>query len=152
MHYGARPMFVRWQLYRPKAQDPWLRKRNNDRARLKAILVKSVRVNGKPRLQHVAFLASIETGWNRQDTDWEITHEANLRGRFWHFARTTLDRLDNQITSDERARIEATLAARVQPPTAEEYRAIEESRRAFREAFGLAPLAAFRLGGAPAPP
>jgi hypothetical protein len=52
-------MFVRWQQYHSKALDPWLSDRRDESALLKAILVESVRVNGKPRQRHIAFLGSI---------------------------------------------------------------------------------------------
>src|SRR5438309_1274670 len=47
-------MYVRWQLYRPQARDRRLREHNDKRARLKAILVESVRVDGKPVQKHIA--------------------------------------------------------------------------------------------------
>jgi hypothetical protein len=40
-------MYVRWQQYRSKARNPRQRERNDERARLRAILVESVRVDGK---------------------------------------------------------------------------------------------------------
>ena len=53
-------MYVRWQQYRSRARNPWQRECNDRRARLKAILVESVRVDGKPRQKHIAFLGSLE--------------------------------------------------------------------------------------------
>jgi len=52
-------MYVRWQQYRSQARDQRQRERNDERARLKATLVKNVRINGKPRQKHVAFLGSM---------------------------------------------------------------------------------------------
>ena len=52
-------MFVRWQTYRSKARSPQLRIINDKDPRLKAILVESLRINGKPRQRHIAFLSSI---------------------------------------------------------------------------------------------
>ena len=55
-------MYVRWQTYRSQALNFWHAENNDRRARLKAILVESARVDGKPRQKHVAFLGSIATG------------------------------------------------------------------------------------------
>jgi hypothetical protein len=55
VHYS---MFVRWQRSRTQALIPW-RCAKTERTRLKAILVESVRVDGKPRQKHIAFLGSI---------------------------------------------------------------------------------------------
>lgn len=64
IHYG---MYVRWQTYRSQALNPWQRKGNDKRARLKAILVESVRIDGKPRQKHIAFLGSFgQEGKERQ--------------------------------------------------------------------------------------
>ena len=81
--------------------------------RHKAILVETVRVNGKPRQKHVAFIASYVQG----ETPEEIEHQ---RITFWRDARQRLDQLGNRITSADRVRIEAALAQRVTPTTAAE--------------------------------
>jgi hypothetical protein len=52
-------MFVRWQTYSSKARSPRQRALNDKHARQKAILVESVRVDGKPRHRHIAFLSSL---------------------------------------------------------------------------------------------
>ena len=49
-------MFVRWQLYRSQALFKWHRKRNDEQARLKAVLVETARVDGEPRQKQIAFL------------------------------------------------------------------------------------------------
>ena len=55
IHYA---MFVRWQTYRSQALWPWHAESNDKRARLKAILVESVRIDGKPRQKHIASWAA----------------------------------------------------------------------------------------------
>jgi len=57
--------------------------------------VESVRVNGKPRLKHIAFIASYEPGTLKQFSTSVV---------FWRRARTRLDRLGNRITPEDRAR------------------------------------------------
>ena len=93
-------MFVRWQLYRSQALNRWQREHNDKHARLKAILVKSVRVDGKPRQRHVAFLGS--TSIDGADLP-----------RFWYDVTTRLDRLGNQLSLQERERIGAAIANKV---------------------------------------
>ncbi len=75
-------MFVRWQQDRSQAVNPWHRDHNDDRARLKTILVESVRVNGKPRQKHIAFLGSTT-----------IDSIGNPSPRFWYDVTTRLNRL-----------------------------------------------------------
>ena len=116
-------MFVRWQLYRSQALNHWHAQCNNERARHKAILVESSRINGKPRLKHVAFIASYETG----------PLDLPTRIGFWQRARQRLDQLDNRITPDDRRKIEAALARRVPPTTPEDERALEESWQRLKE-------------------
>jgi|SRR5262249_8051855 len=91
-------MFVRWQTYRSKARERWQREHNDKRARLKAILVESVRVDGKPRHKHIAFLGSTSI-------------DGSDRPRFWREVTTELNRL--QLSSAERARIGAAIAKKV---------------------------------------
>ncbi len=60
-------MYVRWQTYRSQALNNWRRARNDEHARLKAVLVESVRTDGKPRQKHIAFLGSFgQEGKERQ--------------------------------------------------------------------------------------
>jgi len=97
-------MFVRWQKYRSVASWHW---RDPPIKRVKAVLVESVRVNGKPRLKHIAFISSYEP------------EGLGDRFQFWREARQRLDRLGNRITPEDRIKIEAALAERV-PTTPEE--------------------------------
>jgi hypothetical protein len=77
IHYG---MHVRWQTYRSQALNPNRRARNDERARLKAVLVESVRVDGQPRQKHITFLGSMSI--DRSD----------MR-RFWHAVTARFDQL-----------------------------------------------------------
>jgi hypothetical protein len=99
-------MFVRWQLYRSQALTRHHRKRNDERARLKAVLVESVRVDGKPRQKHIAFLGSTSI-------------DGGDRRRFWYEVTTSLDRLDNRVSPQDRKRIVAAITKRLgeRPPT-----------------------------------
>jgi hypothetical protein len=98
-------MFIRWQNYRSVAL--WHRGKPPI-TRVKAILVETVRTDGKPRQRHVAFIASYEA--NKLD-------QISTRSTFWRHARQRLDQIGNQITPADRSKIEAALAQRVQPTT-----------------------------------
>ena len=100
-------MFIRWQTYKSVASRPPSRwsLRYNKPQRVRAVLVESVRVDGKPRLRHIAFIASYEPEPSCSEWTW--------RGRFWLTARQRLDKLANRITPEQRASIEASLAERV---------------------------------------
>lgn len=103
-------MFVRWQKYRSVAR--WHRG-EPPITRVKAILVESVLIDGKPRQRHIAFISSYEP------------EGLGDRFRFWREARRCLDRLANRITPEDRIKIEAALARRV-PPTTPEQEAVHE--------------------------
>ena len=102
-------MYVRWQIKRrsEKPLNVW----GSDL--LTATLVESRRVNGKPRQRVIAYLGSIRE--KCAQTPEHVNHQLG----FWNSVGAKLDGLANQITPDERARIEAKLAARVRIPTPE---------------------------------
>jgi hypothetical protein len=121
-------MYVRWQTYRSQALDPSHRARNDRRARLKAVLVESVRVGGKPRQKHIAFLGSIELDDPKKivgDSDharfWRRM-SAIAKVGLWRRVMRRLDQLGNRVGPEERARLLASIAERVGsgPPTAAE--------------------------------
>jgi hypothetical protein len=116
-------MYVRWQLYKSKARAKWERERNDKRARLKAILVKNVRINGKPVQKHIAFLGSMETN----------SPLGEEQSRFWFWYRVTirLNQLSNRLSRAERARIGAAIAKKVpgQLLTKAQLRAAEQRRQ-----------------------
>jgi len=113
-------MFVRWQERRRQGT-----KYNRvDTTQLRAVLVESVRVDGKPTQRHVAYLGSIT------DSGIEILAQ---RCFFWVHVTERLDRLGNQITVEDRQRIEAAVAEKVPRPTPDERVA---SARDCAELFG----------------
>jgi hypothetical protein len=119
-------MFVRWQNYRSVAS--W--RPDKPIKRIKAVLVESVRVDGKPRQKYIAFLSS-----------YNPDRSGSGRFRFWREARACLDRLDNRITPDDRIKIEAELARRVPRTTPEEIEAQErESAESWQRLKELAAL------------
>jgi hypothetical protein len=99
-------MYVRWQLYRSQARNRSHRERNDKHARLKAILVESVRIDGKPQQKHIAFLSSTSI-------------DGGDRPRFWYEVTTKLDRLSNRLSPADRKQIVAAIAKKVggQPMT-----------------------------------
>jgi hypothetical protein len=119
-------MFVRWQQYRSQALNPWQRECNDRSARLKAILVESARVNGKPRQRHIAFLGSIELDDRRMitgDSDYARFERRMSTIRKMHFWRDVLSRLkqlgDNRVRPEDHELIVASIATKVGPPPTE---------------------------------
>ena len=121
-------MFVRWQQYRSQKLDPYWRKKSDERARLKAILVESIRVDGKPRQKHVAFLASISID--------QLPANGGA-SRFWYDVTTRLDRLSNRVSHEDRQRIVASIAEKVggRPMTANEVKLFGRKQEEFRSGF-----------------
>jgi hypothetical protein len=107
-------MFIRWQKYRSVARwhsgEPPIK-------RVKAILVEAVRIDGKPRQRHVAFIESYEEG---------KLDQIGTRSIFWRRTRKRLDRLANRITPEDRIKIEAALALHVPPTTPAEDKAYDQ--------------------------
>jgi hypothetical protein len=119
-------MFVRWKTQvRPYLTKAWDREAREYRERaparrLSALLVESVRVNGKPRQKHIAYLGSIT--------------EAALgcplsRQQFWHTTFDALDRL--QLDAADRRKVEEAAMARVPKMTRAEYDADVAEASAF---------------------
>ncbi len=127
MHYGLIWMFVRWQLYRSRARNKRQRQFNDKHARLKAVLVEGERVEGKPRLRHIAFLGS-------------TTVDAKDHLGFWGQVNRRLDQLGNRVTPRDRKRVVAAIAERLgeQPPTKAQLGRWHREREQF--------LAEFRAG------
>ena len=89
--------------------------------RMRALLIESVRVDGKPRQRHLAFLGSV-TYQDRNDVE--------ERWQFWRNADQALYRLGNRLSPIQRGEVEKALAersARSRPPKSR--RARNESRR-----------------------
>jgi hypothetical protein len=95
-------MFVRWQRRDTSPTKNWRT------VRLVASLVESVRIEGTPRSQHVAYLGNI--------VETQIS-DTRAQCRFWENVVRKLDALQNRITAEECQRIERTLADRVPCPT-----------------------------------
>ena len=96
-------MFIRWQKYRSVAL--WHRGEPPIK-RIKAVLVETVRIDGKPRQKRVAFIASYEAG---------TLDQISTRSTFWRQARQRLNQINSQITPHDRSKVEAALARRVPP-------------------------------------
>jgi hypothetical protein len=94
-------MYVKWQQRRSQARDERQRERNDARALLKAVLVESARIDGKPRQRHIAFLGSVSLDGR------------GIR-RFWFDVTTRLNQLGNRVSAEERERIGAVIAERVE--------------------------------------
>jgi hypothetical protein len=105
--------------------------------RLFASLLRSVRVDGRPRHQYVAYVGSIDARWlsppaasERLSFNWTI-----YRGQFWENAAAALDRCE--VGADQRAKIEARLERHVPRPAAAAFEAAIQDRDMFMRADGL---------------
>ena len=104
-------MYVRW-LHRRKSKYNW-RNANKGDVLCSAILVKNTRVDGKPKQQHIAYLV----GFTESAAEFP-----GLRCHIWDEIDNRLDHLGNQVTPEDRAKIEATIAKKLPRPTAAEYK------------------------------
>ena len=83
-HFGtvwsSTTMFVRWQEYKSRAKSRRLRafRKKHGPHRLRAILVETVRIDGKPHQRYLAYLGSVQA--DRRD-----------RPRFWYGVTRKLD-------------------------------------------------------------
>lgn len=86
------------------------------------ILVESVRVDGKPRQRHVAYVGGIT----------ESAIEIDIqRCHFWDQISARLDALGNQMTTADREKIEAAIAEKVPRPTPDQYKDAARSSARF---------------------
>ena len=81
-----------------------------------AIVVESVRINGKPTQRHVAYLAGIT------ESRMAGVH-VHPRRYFWDDVLDGLDRLGNRMSISDRKRIEAAIALKVPRLTPDEHEA-----------------------------
>jgi hypothetical protein len=111
-------MFVRWQNSKTVARQKQKGKVN----RCRAILVESVRVDGKSKQRYIAFIASYEPDvLDRQHLpEWQQRLRLGSQCRFWRDVGERLDRLGNGISPEVRHKIETALAAKVPRPSQEE--------------------------------
>jgi hypothetical protein len=98
-------MFVRWQK-RESKRTKYRRRSKPPGATWSVVLAESVRVNGKPRQKHIAYLGSFNESIL---TPGRIC----VRGQFWKRIRARLDNL--KIPPGTRRRIEAAIAKKVRP-------------------------------------
>ena len=122
-------MFVRWKRHKRRSRkqsEPdgkggwkWI---EEPRFLLSAALVRSERVNGKPRQRIVAYLASIREN---------LLGETWPRIWFWDSA----DKALAGLADNDRQKCEAALLSRVRRPTAEEVAAAEEERKKQKQAL-----------------
>ena len=94
-------MFVRrqwWRQRRRKSQ----RYYQHAPAIAQAVLVESVRIDGKPKQRHIAYLGSFH---NEQD--------AHYRTSWWQDVNVKLDALGNRMMAEDRLSIEAALDKKV---------------------------------------
>jgi hypothetical protein len=137
VHYS---MFVRWQTYCSQALIPW-RCPKTERTRLRAVLVESVRVHGKPRQKHIAFLGSIASDDSIDGTAGKV---------FWGAVTQKLERLGNRVSPEERERILASIAAKVGGrPTDAELEKFERGREQLLQSLRTS-LAPYRRAPRPA--
>jgi hypothetical protein len=90
-----------------------------------AVLVESVRVNGKPRQRHVAYLGSYHGEPDGILPHWRNGPDLHYRVWWWHRMTAKLDALGNVIPADQRPRIEAALAEKVPKVSAAEVTAFD---------------------------
>src|SRR5271167_1639523 len=124
-------MFIRWTS-RPRqtsefGSDRWEKPDTHWRA----IVVEAVRVDGKPRQKHVAYLVGFTESYAKT-----IDGRVNI----WSEIAERLDELGDRITAIDRKKIEAAVAMRLpRPTTAERRNARRRSARArkwFAERYG----------------
>lgn len=115
-------MLIRWQKHKSGG-----RRYSRETTRVRAILVGSVRVDGKSRQRHIAYIGSFVAE----------TLDVEARRDFWKAAN---ERLSIHVNDDDRGKIEAALARRVPPPTAAEeaewQRQADESLQRLSESIG----------------
>jgi hypothetical protein len=110
-------MFVRWQCRVRAERNDWALREVGD-ITWNAILVESVRVNGKVRQNHIAYLGSFSTRQAASQAQRVYTWEAMLE---------RLDRL-SRITPKDRKKIEAAIASKLGPrPTKRERTAVHRN-------------------------
>ena len=122
-------MFVRWQNSKSIAKRKW-RTPPGTINRVRAVLVESVRVGGKPRQKCIAFIASYVPEDRRSHH-----HQGKPQCGFWREVNECLDRLGNRITPADRAKIESAIADRVPRPSREDQERSERERAAFLAMF-----------------
>ena len=110
-------MYIRWQSR--ERSTPAFGRGQSD-VHWRAILVENVRVYGKPRQQHIAYVA----GFTESAVAIPIQ-----RLYVWDRVTERLDHLGSRISREDRRRIEAALSVKIgKRPTAEQRAKLEEER------------------------
>jgi transposase len=128
-------MHVRWQAYRSQARALIVPGAMPVVERLKAVPVESIRVDGKPRQKHIAFVGSIASGDAIGGTAGK---------RFWRDVISKLKRLGHRVAPEEYECIVAAVAAKVGGrPTEAELKQFEREREWLMQSLqtSLAPCA-----------
>ena len=120
-------MFVKWQKRRStwndEDQDTYWQSLAGDL--LMASAVESKRVDGKPRHQLITYLGSIRENFAQGDSRNLVRQDD-----FWLCVSRNLEKAGNRITKEDRAKIEAALAKRVERPAqADVDQVLAESRK-----------------------
>jgi hypothetical protein len=118
-------MYVRWQTYQGKRRGDCLR----------AVLVESLCVDGKPRQKHIAVLGSIA-----------LDSVGAPEPRFWSEVTSKLKRLGDRIGPEDYERIIASIAAKVGGPLFSSLDVVAGIAAAVM-ALGPLAMAAFAVGG-----
>jgi hypothetical protein len=90
----------------------------------RAILAEAVRIDGKPRQRHVAYLVGFTESWART---------AHGRVNIWNEISERLDKLGDRIT--DRDKVEAAVAMKLPKPTAAERRNARRRKARARKWF-----------------
>jgi hypothetical protein len=130
-------MYLRWQSRRRERYHGFARYGNPGDITWAAVLVESVRVDGKPRQRHIAYLGSFSEDQVREDKPFQRIY-------VWEHMLNELDALGDRLTPKEREKIEAELTMKIgrNPPSKDE---IEET---YREAQATLGEIAQRFAGA----
>src|SRR5262245_531036 len=98
--WSSTTMFVRWQEYKSRAKSRRLRafRKKHGPHRLRAILVETVRIDGKPHQRYLAYLGSVQA--DRRD-----------RPRFWYGVTRKLDHC--RLSREQRNRIASAIAKKI---------------------------------------
>jgi hypothetical protein len=105
-------MFIRWQSRKHTERCSYLGDHND--VHWRADLVESIRVDGKPRQRHIAYLCGFTEQQFKDQHTGKVREAQQLY--VWEHALDCLDRLHNRITNEDRERIETVLAARIGTP------------------------------------
>jgi hypothetical protein len=120
-------MYIRWQSRKRKSQFGSYR---DLELAWRAVLVESVRVDGKPTQRHIGYLVGF--------TESAIATPAQQRF-VWDRIEARLARIGNRITAEDRETIIASIAEKIgPPPTREQREELDRQREAFLGAFKFA--------------